>query len=405
VVFSEECIAESDESNEAASAQSQAYNQHNKSSVNKRNNKTFLTSSSSSEEEEKDSKEYPTYPKLDKKKKNAVKEYKKAISSISRKTTKEASPTSTSLASGNTKKQIDKVIVSESEYKMNDKWLIEDMSKSKKQPPNPFTTNLNIKKHTSTKRKLKSNDDDRYDDTDGVEEGEITYTCSTGNDLNNEDDDDEDYEAIGKSKSKYKRIENNDERASYFKKQIISEKASEFCTDVSHLNIKDNRNENLFAIINDDSNDNDSNNIGFCFFFDKILIYFFYFYFFLFSYKKFYDTFFFFNFSNGKQIDLIEKSPFREKSNAEPNLKNKYTKMHQLKLTKMNNYNLQNNSTSANDVILQSDKNQHKEKNFPSLKPYERTNSDLNQKTESNQSQNWKIKAIIDNRNFLIPIS
>ena len=90
--------------------------------------------------------------------------------------------------------------------------------------------------------------------------------------------------------------------------------------------------------------------------------------------------------STNKENDFKIKSPFKTNNKT------------QMKLTKMLNY--------ANTK----QKNSNKEHNPASveiveLKKPEKVQTQNNNETESVPKVTWKIKATIDNRNFLIPIS
>lgn len=100
---------------------------------------------------------------------------------------------------------------------------------------------------------------------------------------------------------------------------------------------------------------------------------------------------------NVKQIDLTIDSPFKS-SNSRPKHKT------QLKLTKMQNYNLKTVNKESSLNCLTNDEN----KEIKPTKPNELSDSDLKKASNTNPnipSQTWKIKATIDNRNFLIPIA
>lgn len=112
-----------------------------------------------------DEESYESVEGKSKKKRKAVSEYKQAISSIGSKST-----TCSSISSFG-KKIINKVIISESDYNMNDRWLINDM-------PKPTTTN-NKRKHS-----VNIQDEDEYDKKTTSSE---SNTCDS---IPNEDEDD-----------------------------------------------------------------------------------------------------------------------------------------------------------------------------------------------------------------------
>ena len=97
-------------------------------------------------------------------------------------------------------------------------------------------------------------------------------------------------------------------------------------------------------------------------------------------------------------VDLTIVSPFKNSSHV--NMINKPKKV-QLKLDKMQSYNLKNlGTTTTNSNILLNDK---QDENRLAHKKNENEPKSKHENKES--TQNWKVKAIIDNRNFLIPVS
>jgi hypothetical protein len=80
------------------------------------------------------------------------------------------------------------------------------------------------------------------------------------------------------------------------------------------------------------------------------------------------------------------------------NNSNNKTKKVQLKLDKMQNYNLKASSALNNNCNqFLTDK---QDENRISNNPKSQQKSEI----KETPSQNWKVKAIIDNRNFLIPV-
>ena len=78
---------------------------------------------SADDDDDDENEQEDTINKGSKKKKNGVREYKEALSLIGSKSNGSGSSMSTG------KKLVDKVIISESEYNLNDKWLINDIEK------------------------------------------------------------------------------------------------------------------------------------------------------------------------------------------------------------------------------------------------------------------------------------
>ena len=79
-------------------------------------------------------------------------------------------------------------------------------------------------------------------------------------------------------------------------------------------------------------------------------------------------------------------------------MNNNRTKKVQLKLDKMQNYNIKSSIVPQNNNFNQFSMDKQNE-NILTTKPQHKPES------KETQSQNWKVKAIIDNRNFLIPVS
>ena len=99
---------------------------------------------------------------------------------------------------------------------------------------------------------------------------------------------------------------------------------------------------------------------------------------------------------NKEVVDLTIVSPF--KNSAQVNvMSNNKTKKVQLKLDKMQNYSLKTSTSVQNNNSNQfmTDK---QDENRISTKPQNKSEN------KEIPSQNWKVKAIIDNRNFLIPV-
>ena len=115
-----------------------------------------------------------------KKKKNSVRQYKEAINQIGSK----SSGVGTSLVTG--KKVVDKVIVTESEYNLSDKWLINDMEKKAH------------KVASSSKRKYSYNSD--LDDDD--EESSSNKESDQNTHKNRLEDSDEDFDFLIKANKK-----------------------------------------------------------------------------------------------------------------------------------------------------------------------------------------------------------
>ncbi len=79
-------------------------------------------------------------------------------------------------------------------------------------------------------------------------------------------------------------------------------------------------------------------------------------------------------------------------------MNNNRTKKVQLKLDKMQNYNIKSSVVPQNNNSNQFSMDKQNE-NILATKPQHKSES------KETLSQNWKVKAIIDNRNFLIPVS
>ncbi len=119
------------------------------------------------------------------KKKNSVRQYKEAINIIGSKSNIIGSTTSG-------KKGLDKVIVSETEYNLNDKWLINDIEKKSHQAQ---------KHHKNSKRKFSFNSDLEEEDKD--EEDLISTNETKKNSKSSSkvfDSDEEDFDVLLKSK-------------------------------------------------------------------------------------------------------------------------------------------------------------------------------------------------------------
>ncbi len=98
-------------------------------------------------------------------------------------------------------------------------------------------------------------------------------------------------------------------------------------------------------------------------------------------------------------VDLTIISPFKNSNQTNViNNSNNKTKKVQLKLDKMQNYNLKASSALNNNSnqFLTDKQDENRISNNP--KPQQKS------EIKETPSQNWKVKAIIDNRNFLIPV-
>jgi hypothetical protein len=91
--------------------------------------------------------------------------------------------------------------------------------------------------------------------------------------------------------------------------------------------------------------------------------------------------------------DLTKESPLKKSSKTSSNLKK------QLKLTNIPNYSISSKKLSSPQSEARV------EINKPSSKEESRSDPYLNVRAAAVDKVIWKIKAIIDNRNFLIPIS
>ena len=94
-----------------------------------------------------------------------------------------------------------------------------------------------------------------------------------------------------------------------------------------------------------------------------------------------------------KQDNITITSPFKSKKNTELSVLPKHKT--QLKLTKMQNYTFKKSASKENEPHF-IEETRNEPKNIE--KTREATRIDLDQKS-------WKVKAVIDNKNFLIPIS
>ncbi len=122
--------------------------------------------------------------------------------------------------------------------------------------------------------------------------------------------------------------------------------------------------------------------------------------------------------NNKENDELIITSPFKSKelkvkSNDFQNLTktvSSNSKTQQQKLTKMQNYNLK---TICHPLVKQNDQSIStlsnektiNQKDESSLKISNETSKILVDQPTANSKQTWKIKAIIENKNFLIPIA
>lgn len=101
--------------------------------------------------------------------------------------------------------------------------------------------------------------------------------------------------------------------------------------------------------------------------------------------------------------DLIEISPLKTNNNQTKTVFKK-----QLKLTNIVNYNLKKtNATTTNsrDVMVESNDEVKKLAAKPIEKDDNKSMSDSHLNKMMPEKVMWKIKAVIDNRNFLIPVA
>jgi hypothetical protein len=104
-------------------------------------------------------------------------------------------------------------------------------------------------------------------------------------------------------------------------------------------------------------------------------------------------------------VDLTIDSPFKNSTSSSNSLhKTNKAATHQLKLNKMiQNSNNTNNSrkTSSQESIISSE-NDLKKLNLNSHNTSNKSPS--NSINQSGSNNTWKIKAVVENRNFLIPV-
>lgn len=104
---------------------------------------------------------------------------------------------------------------------------------------------------------------------------------------------------------------------------------------------------------------------------------------------------------NKKEIDLTIESPFKSKNLENTRPKHKT----QQKLTKMQNYDLKTVPKHSDTILSKIEENKEKVSKQSENKTSESLDPDLKKLNTPMVNQAWKVKAIIDNRNFLIPVS